>query len=57
MEAEREIILLKARVSAELRQVAAGSATQGLWLVNKKKTSGKKRLEELGKEEEEPATE
>ena len=35
-EAEKQIRLLRARASAELREVASGSATQGLWLRNRK---------------------
>ena len=35
-EAEREMRLLKARGSADLGKVASTSATQGLWLRNRK---------------------
>ena len=62
--------ILWARASAELRKVASGSATQGLWLRNRKvrsQVSGadrsqlprRKTVRELGEEkdgEEEPAT-
>ena len=36
--AERRVRLLRERSSAELREVASGSAMQGLWLRNKKIT-------------------
>ena len=35
-EAERSMRLLRARGSSELEKVVSGSATQGLWLRNKK---------------------
>ena len=62
--AEGRVRLLRARGSAELVKVSPGSATQGLWLRNRKvrsQVSGVDRSRFPGKgtveEEEEPATE
>ena len=60
--------LLRARSSAELKKVASGSATQGLWLGTEKcdlrksakskaDSLGEEQLGKLGWEEEEPTTE
>ena len=66
--AEGRVGLLRARGSAELREVASGSATQGLWLKNGKVRSqvsgidrsdslGEEQLGKLGEEEDDPALE
>ena len=64
--AEKRVRLHRARVSAEHRKVASGSATQSLWLRNGKvgsQVSGidradsleEEQLGKLGEEEDEPA--
>ena len=67
MKADGRVRLLRARGSAELGKVASGCATQGLWLGDRKvsfqvigddrsRFPGRGTVRELGKKEEESAT-
>ena len=66
--AEGRVRLHRARGSAEFREIASGSATQGFWLRNKKEGSqlrgvdrrdslGEEQLGKLGEEKDQPAIE